>query len=75
MLCARYLRAVEMSIRYFRTVERARLALNSERYRDLLGSAAKWQLISDVDLWFRMTICPSSSYASIPRFTTNLGLI
>lgn len=53
-MCDRYLRAVEMAIRYFRTVERARLALNSESYRDLLGNAAKWNLISDVDLWFRM---------------------
>ena len=53
-LCDRYLRAVEMAIRYFRTVERARLALNSESYRDLLGNAAKWGLIVDVDLWFRM---------------------
>ncbi|MEO8410091.1 MAG: nucleotidyltransferase substrate binding protein [Propionivibrio sp.] len=53
-LCDRYLRAVEMAIRYFRTVERARLAVNSESYRDLLGQAAKWGLIADVDLWFRM---------------------
>lgn len=53
-LCDRYLRAVEMAIRYFRTVERARLAFNTESYRDLLGNAAKWGLISDVDLWFRM---------------------
>lgn len=53
-LCDRYLRAVEMAIRYFRTVERARLALNSESYRDLLGNAAKWGLIEDVDLWFQM---------------------
>ena len=53
-LCDRYLRSVEMAIRYFRTVERARLALNSESFRDLLGQVAKWGLISDVDLWFRM---------------------
>ena len=53
-MCDRYLRAVEMAIRYFRTVERARLALNSESYRDLLGNAAKWGLVTDVDLWFRM---------------------
>jgi len=53
-LCDRYLRAVEMAIRYFRTVERARLALDSESYRDLLGNAAKWGLIADVDRWFRM---------------------
>lgn len=53
-MCDRYLRAVEMAIRYFRTVERARLALNSESYRDLLGNAAKWGLVADVDLWFRM---------------------
>ncbi len=53
-LCDRYLRSVEMAIRYFRTVERARLALNSESFRDLLGQVAKWGLITDVDLWFRM---------------------
>lgn len=53
-MCDRYLRAVEMAIRYFRTLERARLALNSESYRDLLGNVAKWGVISDVDLWFRM---------------------
>lgn len=53
-LCDRYLRAVEMAIRYFRTLERQRLALNSESYRDLLGNIAKWGLIADEDLWFRM---------------------
>lgn len=53
-MCDRYLRAVEMAIRYFRTLERSRLALNSESYRDLLGNVAKWGLVSDVDLWFRM---------------------
>ena len=53
-MCDRYLRAVEMAIRYFRTVERSRLALNSESFRDLLGNVAKWGLIADVDLWFRM---------------------
>lgn len=53
-LCDRYLRAVEMAIRCLRTTERARLAVNSESYRDLLGNAAKWGFIDDVDLWFRM---------------------
>lgn len=53
-LCDRYMRAVEMAIRCMRTVERARLAVGSESYRDLLGNAAKWGMISDVDLWFRM---------------------
>jgi hypothetical protein len=53
-LCDRYLRAVEMAVRYFRTLERYRLAINSESYRDLLGNMAKWGVISDVDLWFRM---------------------
>lgn len=53
-MCDRYLRAVEMAIRYFRTLERAKLAANSESYRDLLGNIAKWRLIDDVDLWFRM---------------------
>jgi nucleotidyltransferase substrate binding protein (TIGR01987 family) len=53
-LCDRYMRAVEVAIRCLRTVERDRLALNSESYRDLLGNAAKWGLIGDVELWFRM---------------------
>lgn len=53
-LCDRYLRAVEMAARYFRTLERSRLAINSESYRDLLGNMAKWGVISDIDLWFRM---------------------
>lgn len=53
-LCDRYLRAVEMAVRYFRTLERYRLAVNSESYRDLLGNMAKWGVISDVDHWFRM---------------------
>lgn len=53
-LCDRYMRAVEMAIRCLRTVERARLAVNSESYRDLLANAAKWGLIDDVEQWFRM---------------------
>ena len=53
-LCDRYFRAVEMAVRYFRTLERSKLALNSESFRDLLGNVAKWGVISDVDLWFRM---------------------
>lgn len=32
----------------------ARLAVNSESYRDLLANAAKWGLIDDVEQWFRM---------------------
>ena len=53
-LCDRYLRAVEMAIRMFRTLERAKLALNTESFRDLLGNMAKWGVIADEDLWFRM---------------------
>ena len=53
-LCDRYMRAVEMAIRCLRTVERARLAVNSESYRDLLSNAAKWSLIEDVEQWLRM---------------------
>lgn len=53
-LCDRYMRAVEMAIRCLRTIERARLAVNSESYRDLLANAAKWGLIGDVEKWFRM---------------------
>lgn len=53
-LCERYSRAVEMAVRYFRTLERSKLALNSESFRDLLGNMAKWGVIFDIDLWFRM---------------------
>ena len=48
------MRAVEMAIRCLRTIERSRLAVNSESYRDLLGNAAKWNLIGDIEQWFRM---------------------
>lgn len=53
-MCDRFLRAVEMAIRYFRTVERVQLAVNTESYRDLLGNMAKWGLIEDEETWFRM---------------------
>lgn len=53
-LCDRYLRAVEMAIRCFRTWERSRLATASDSYRDLLGNIEKWGLIADRELWFRM---------------------
>lgn len=66
-LCDRYLRAVEMGVRYFRTLERSRLAINSESYRDLLGNMAKWGVISEVDLWFRMRdLCNRIAHDYLP---------
>lgn len=53
-MCDRYLRAVEMAIRMFRTKERSESAFNTESFRDLLANMAKWGIIEDEDLWFRM---------------------
>jgi len=43
-----------MVVRYFPTLERSRLAINSDSYRYRLENIAKWGVISDVDLWFGM---------------------
>ena len=53
-LCDRFIRAVEISIKYFKTYELKMYAEKSETLRDLMLRMEKTRLISSLDLWFRM---------------------
>jgi len=53
-LCDRFIRATEVSIKFFRSYERLQYAENSETLRDLLNRMAKLELVTSVELWFRM---------------------
>lgn len=53
-LCDRFIRATEVTLKFFRSYERLQYAENSETLRDLLNRMAKLELITSVELWFRM---------------------
>jgi len=53
-LCDRFIRAVETSIKHFRTYERFMYAENSETLRDLLNRMEKLDLITSLQLWMKM---------------------
>ena len=53
-LADRYIRAVETSIRFFRTYERYQFGEPSDTLRDLLNRMAKLRLVSSVSLWIDM---------------------
>lgn len=53
-LSDRFIRAVEVAIRFFRTYERLMYAENSDTYRDLLGRIEKLDLVSSVTEWVDM---------------------
>ena len=53
-LSDRYLRAFESSLKFFRTLERAREVAPSETFRDLLLRMHKLDFISDLDTWLRL---------------------
>ncbi|MDA3926577.1 MAG: nucleotidyltransferase substrate binding protein [Kiritimatiellae bacterium] len=53
-LCDRFIRAVEVSLKFFRTYEKVQFAEESDTFRDMLNRAEKSGLISAVELWFRM---------------------
>ena len=53
-LCDRFIRAIETSIKYFRSYEKLMFAENSETLRDLLNRMEKLNLISSLDLWMKM---------------------
>jgi len=53
-LCDRFIRAVEVCIRFLRSYERLMFAENSDTYRDLLGRMEKLDLISSVLCWVDM---------------------
>jgi len=53
-LADRFVRAVETSIRFFRSYELYQEAVASETYRDLLNRMEKYGLITSVVLWVEM---------------------
>lgn len=53
-LCDRFIRAVEISLKFFRSYERLQYAENSETLRDLMNRMEKLDLISGVEIWFIM---------------------
>lgn len=53
-LSDRFIRAVEVSIKFFRSYERLQFAENSDALRDLLNRMEKLEMISSVEVWFRM---------------------
>ena len=53
-LSDRFIRAVEVGIKFFRSYERLQFAENSDALRDLLNRMEKLEMISSVEVWFRM---------------------
>lgn len=53
-LSDRFVRAVEISIKFFRTYERYKEVIPSETYRDLLNRMEKYGLINSTELWIEM---------------------
>lgn len=53
-LCDRFIRAVESSIKYFKTVEYSVFAEQSDTLRDLLNRMEKMKLVASVELWLEM---------------------
>jgi len=53
-LADRYIRAVEISIRFFRAYERYQFGEPSDTLRDLLNRMTKLRLVSSVPLWIDM---------------------
>ena len=53
-LSDRFMRAVESSIRFFRSYERFTQAVSSETLRDTLHRMEKAELVSDAEIWMEM---------------------
>lgn len=53
-LCDRFIRAVEISLKYFRSYEKLMFGINSDTLRDLLNRMEKLKLVSSVNLWMQM---------------------
>jgi len=53
-LSDRFVRAVEVAIRFFRSYERLMYAESSDTYRDLLGRMEKLEIAASVSLWVGM---------------------
>ena len=53
-LCDRFIRCIEMAIKFFKSYERFQFAESSNTIRDLLKRMEKLGIILDTDLWFEM---------------------
>ncbi len=53
-LCDRFVRAVEVTLKFFRAYERYMYGEESETVRDTLNRIIKLDLISEVELWMEM---------------------
>ncbi len=53
-LSDRFIRAVEVCLRFFRSYERLQFAEESDTLRDLLNRMEKMGMVSSVEAWFRM---------------------
>lgn len=53
-LSDRFIRAVEMGIKFFRSYEMLQFAEQSDTLRDLLNRMEKTGMVSSVEIWFRM---------------------
>ncbi|MCK4252701.1 nucleotidyltransferase substrate binding protein [candidate division WOR-3 bacterium] len=53
-LCDRFIRAVEISLKYFRSYEKLMYGEISETLRDLLNRMGKLEIISSITLWMQM---------------------
>ena len=53
-LCDRFIRAVEISIKFFKSYEIKMFGESSDTLRDLMLRMEKTGMISSLDIWFRM---------------------
>ncbi len=53
-LSDRFIRAIEISLKYFRSYEKLMYGENSETIRDLLNRMGKLEIISSITLWMQM---------------------
>lgn len=53
-LSDRFIRAVEICIKYFRTYEYYLFTISSDTFRDLLLNMEKQNMISSIDIWIEM---------------------
>jgi uncharacterized protein with HEPN domain len=53
-MCDRFIRVVEICIKYFKTYEKSQYAENSDTLRDLLNRMEKARLISSTRRWMEM---------------------
>ncbi len=53
-LCDRFVRAVEVGLKFFRSYERYQFGEESDTARDLLNRMEKLGMTSSVEMWFKM---------------------